>query len=731
MNAIDGVSAPNPLPARELYGNKDLSRLLRPHSIAVVGASATPGSFGHRTLENISIGYIGKIYPINPKYPVLMGHKCYPSIDDLPDVPDCVVVAVAAEQVLPIVEKCAAMGVGGTVIYSSGFLETGDAKTTELQHRMVEIARQSGMHILGPNTVGAINFVEGTGITFMQGTAELPRRAGSIGLAVQSGALGFTIVQGMHRGIGLSFSITPGNSADIDICDLINFLVEDKSTKAIACCFEGVADGERFLEAGRRALAAGKPVIAYKMARNDLSSAAAQSHTGTLTGSNAAYDAAFERTGVIVVNDFEALLETAAFFTKAGEPKAPGVGVMSGSGGAAIMAADKADEAGVPLPPLAPQTEGRLRQRMPGFGSAANPCDITAASIRDHTMYGDCIQAFADDPSFAAVVVPMLSVSPPSTVDRASYLVELAKGLGKPLCVVWLNEWYSGPGADIYDSSDSVATFRSMRRCMETLKSWLVYHQRREALIARSVPKLADEAAAARARDLLSGWPAGEALTEGASKALLASYGISVTKERLVQREDEAAQAAAEIGYPVVLKAESADIPHKTEAGVVHLALTDEAAVRRAYRAIVDKVAALPGPPVLAGVSVQEMVRGGIEMMAGVTNDRQFGPLIVCGMGGVAVEVLRDTASALAPVSKNEALAMLRSLRSYGLLAGYRGSKPVVLDALAEAIARISQLGADQRDLIGELDVNPIMASPDRIVALDALAVISGREAGH
>ena len=270
--------------------------------------------------------------------------------------------------------------------------------------------------------------------------------------------------------------------------------------------------------------------------------------------------------------------------------------------------------------------------------------------------------------------------------------------------------------------------FRSMGRCLATLRSWIDYHDRREALLARKPSRLANDDSAEKARALLAGCRAAETLSEGASKALLASYGIPVTRERLALTEDEAVQAARAIGYPVVLKAESAAIPHKTEAGVVHLALADAHAVREAYRNILAAVARLPGPPPLAGVSVQEMVGSGIEVIAGVRNDPQFGPLVMCGIGGVLVEVLRDTASALAPVSKAEALEMLRSLKGYKLLAGFRGAKPVALDALAEAIARISELASDQREHLAELDVNPILASADRVVAVDALAVISGPE---
>ena len=471
---------------RELYGAKELSRLVRPRSIAVIGASATPGSFGYRTLQNTAFGYTGKVYAINPKHRgEILGRACYPTIESLPEVPDCVVLSVPAAQALPIVEQCAALGVGGAVIYSSGFLETGDAERVAQQHRLVEIARQSGMRILGPNCIGIMNFVDRVGLSFQPGLNELPMITGPIGLVVQSGALGFIITQGMQRGIGFSYNIAPGNSCDVDICDLINFMVEDETTKAIACVCEGISDGARFLEAARRALAAGKPLIAYKMGRNDLSRQTALSHTGTLTGSNAAYDAAFERAGVVRVDDFEAVLETAAFFSKVGKPVTRGIGVMSASGGAAVMAADKADELGVSLPPLAPQTAAKLREKMPGFGSSANPCDITAASLNDPTMYGDCIEAFAADPSFAAVVVPMFSVFAPATVERAKYLCEVAAGLDKPLCIVWLNEWLQGPGSEVYDGSRALSMFRSMGRCLATLRSWIDYHERREALLAR------------------------------------------------------------------------------------------------------------------------------------------------------------------------------------------------------------------------------------------------------
>jgi acyl-CoA synthetase (NDP forming) len=313
-------------------------------------------------------------------------------------------------------------------------------------------------------------------------------------------------------------------------------------------------------------------------------------------------------------------------------------------------------------------------------------------------------------------------------VERARYLCEVAAGLNKPICIVWLNEWLQGPGSEVYEHTQALTMFRSMKRCLATLKAWLRYHEQREGLLARKTPRVSNVACAETARTLLDRRIAGATLSESASKTLLASYGIPVTREVLVQTEDEAVSAAQTIGYPVVLKAESDAIPHKTEAGVVHLSLANAAAVREAFRAIKAAAARLPGLPAIAGFSVQEMVNGGVEVMAGINNDAQFGPVLVVGMGGVQVEVLRDTAVALAPVSSAEALVMLQSLKGYRPLAGHRGAKPVALAALADTIARLSELAADHRQRLAEVDVNPIVARADRVVAVDALVVTAGKK---
>ena len=719
--------APFNSPQRDLFGRRELSRLINPASVAVIGASPTPGSFGLGALQNINVGYAGQVFPINPKHRSILEHACYPSIKDTPSVPDCALLAIPKDHVESTLEQCADLGVGGAIVFSSGFGELGTAEGKRQQQNMTAIARQSGMRICGPNCMGIINITSRVGLSFLPGFHTMPMVDGPIGVVSQSGALGYILLQGMERGVGFSHYLSPGNSCDVDVCDFVSYLIEDDGTRAIACTFEGLRHGERLIEVCRRALAADKPLIVYKMGASEISKRTALSHTGTLAGDAAAYQAVFDRYGVIVVDDFEAILETTSFFAKAGRPSSKGIGVLAASGGSAVIAADKAALHAVDLPAPAPDTSVRLAQVIPAYGSSENPADITAEALKSMEMYGRCIIAFAEDPAFGAVVVPMMSAYKPPTVDRAKYLCELAKKLNKPICVVWMSEWYEGPGSEVYDQSNEVCMFRSMERCITTLKSWITHHERRNYLNKREPVRLTDPRNADMARAVLAASHNKNALTERESKRILAAYGIRVTREALAQNLDEAVQAAFKIGYPAVMKAESADIPHKTEAGVVRLDLTSESDVRLAYADITAAVERLPHPVAVAGMVVQEMVPAGVEVILGIRQDPQFGTLVVCGLGGILVELLKDVAIALAPVDMQQARELIRSLKGYRLLQGFRGSQPVNVDALAEMMCRLSELGTDLAGEISEVDVNPIILGSSDGIAVDALVVRRGQ----
>lgn len=709
---------------RAPYSVSDLDRLINPKSIAVIGASETPGSFGARTIANIKIGFSGSLYPVNPRSELIFGLRCYPDLRSVPEVPDCVVLIVPGTQVERLIELAASLGVGGVIIYSAGFAEVGTKDQIALQCRLVDLARRSNLRLLGPNCVGMVNVKGGYGLNFMPKFDEMPLVQGSIGLISQSGALGYCVLQAMERGVGFSYYLSPGNSCDVDVSDLINFLVNDEDTRVIACMFEGISDGGRFLAAAASALRAGKPLLIYKLANTVIGQRTALSHTGTVAGSFAAYQAAFRRCGVIEIDSWEELLEAAVFFSKARKPSANGVGVMASSGGAAVMAADKASEFFIELPPPERETQQRLEEVVPNFGSTENPCDLTAESLRNVEMYGHCIRAFADDPNFAAVIVPMMSAQKPNTVERAEYLSRLAAELGKPMCLVWINEWLEGPGSEVYDRSESISMFRSMARCMKTLGRWFNYFHFRESTLVELDMKTTDCDFGERLS--LEGIE-GQFLSESRTKRILKAFGVPIVREHLVATPSEAIDAANAMGYPVVLKIDSDDIPHKTEAGVVRLNLLNQFEVESAALDLLTTISSMVNPPRIRGILVQEMVKGELEMFVGARVDNQFGPTVTCGFGGIAMEIDPDVTTELAPVTFATAQAMIGRLRKRRLIEGFRGSTPLNVSSFAEAIVGVSQMITALSDKVSEVDLNPFILSEKTGVAVDGLLVMRER----
>ena len=704
---------------RPPYTHADLQRALNPDSIAIVGASTRAGSFGERSLANLS-RYDGRIHLVNAKYQQIDDRPCYPSLSALPEVPDCVVVTVPREAVEEVIRECAELGVGSAIIFASGYAETAKAERVLEQSRLTELARGSGLKIFGPNCIGWVNYLRGALVSFLPYPRLDAPRADSIGLVSQSGALAQSLAQAIEHGTSFSHVLTSGNSCDVDVADLVAYLADEPGCKAIACVFEGLADPQRMIAAAELCWQRNKPLLINKLATGAQGAAAAMSHTGSLAGSEAAYRAMFERAGAIVVDDFEALVEMAVFFAKAPPPTAPGVAVIATSGGAAIMAADKAELHGVPLPQPSDEVRGVLESYIPDFGSARNPCDVTAQVINNLQSLATCGDAMLSDAAFGAVVVPQPFAYDVAT-PRIKIFSELAQRYGKIACNVWLSEWLEGPGAQVCETDPHVAMFRSMDRCFAALAAWQWRDAKRRA--GRPVAtRHAAAAALATGAELIAA-TANDTLTEREAKQVLAAYGVPVVGERLVASADEAVAAAVELGLPVALKVESADIPHKTEAGVLRLDLRDEAAVRRAYAEVMTNAGKVQPAPRINGVLVQPMLPSGVEIMVGARIDPLFGPLLVVGLGGIFVELLKDSVIALAPIERGEALNMLASLKGAAILRGFRGAEAVDMERLAEVICRISELVADQQANIAELDVNPLICSGGRIVAVDALIV--------
>jgi acyl-CoA synthetase (NDP forming) len=693
-----------------------LRRVLAPRSIAIVGISPNPNSFASRALRNLS-GFKGPLYLVNPKYPAVGEHMCYPSLAALPEVPDCVIIAVGRDSVEPLVLECAAVEAGGAIIFAAGYVETAQPQYVALQGRLSDIAREAKLRIVGPNVIGIINHSLHAVCSFTTGAMVSPVSSHAIGLISQSSGIGNGLTQAMHHGVSFSHTLSAGNSCDVDCADYVAYLADDPQCRAIALVFESMPAPDRLLEAGEIARAADKPLLVHKLGRGEIAAVAARSHTGMLAGSASAYEAAFRRVGAIEVKSYEALIETAAFFAKAPKPSSDGLAIVSMSGGSAVHLADAAEALQISLPSPSPQTQDALRVHIPEFGIAANPCDVTAAS-NPFSRAIDCCEVMLADPAYASVITPLFYAGE-SFVDGFRVLGDAALKHGKPAVVAWVSEWLEGPGAREIHSNPGLSLFRSAEHSMAAISAWQAQHRRRSRG-GQSAARLSPTTAAGLSAAILESSP-DPSLTERDSKSVLACYGVEVVSEVLASSEEEAILASDRTGYPVVLKVESPDLLHKTEAGVVALNLKNREEVRAAYQTILSRAQSIAPAVRINGVLVQPMIPQGVEIMVGARIDPHFGPLITVGFGGIFVELMNDVTTDLAPVSQSAALDMLGRLKARNLLTGFRGAAPVDTERLAGVIARLSELAADHADLITEIDVNPLICAGSKIIAVDGL----------
>jgi acyl-CoA synthetase (NDP forming) len=704
---------------RQVYRHAELDRVLNPKQVCIVGASPKAGSFGERVLTNLA-GFGGNIYLVNSKYEKIGDRHCYPSMASLPENPDCVAVVAPRDAVEDIVREAAQLRVGGVILYASGYAETRLPERIELQLRLKAIGLESGLKILGPNCLGIANYLRGARISFSDYPTprEMPGR--SIGIASQSGALSQSLAQAIECGVSVSHAFSAGNQADVDVADLVAYLADEPSCHAIACVFEGMAHPQRLLEAAQIAWRSGKPLLIHKTATGLLGAEAAISHTGSLAGSDSAYRAAFERGGAIVVEEFEGLMEAAQFFAKAPYPEARGIAVLAASGGAAIMAADKAEIYGISLPQPGLEVRGILEANIPDFGSARNPCDVTGQVVNNPLSMPACSDALLSDAAYGALVVPQ-TLAFEMYKARLESLGNQSEHYGKITCSVLISNWLQGPGTFEAEKNAHVALFRSMDRCFRTVAAW---HHRADLIQRgeRTVKRASDSSAARQAARLIAGAP-GDRLTERESKSVLELYGIPTVREIHADSLETLLQAATELGFPLALKVESRDISHKTEAGGVALNLRSMDELRAGYARVLANARSYSPAARISGVLLQRMVPAGVEVVAGARIDPLLGPLVVVGFGGVLVELFRDSAVQLAPINAGEATRMLQGLRGAALFGGFRGAPAVDLDRLADLLVRVSEFAADQQALIAELDINPIICAGSTMTAVDALIV--------
>ena len=699
----------------------DLERFFNPRGIAIIGASQDFGTIQGQPLKHLqSHGYKGALYPVNPRYGEVAGLKCYPSLADVPETPDLVLILVNAARVADMLEQCGAKGVPYVIIFSSGFSEVGGGGV-DLQQRLAQIARDNDIGVIGPNCQGMINIADrvfaGFGSVF-----NFDYEPGPVSMVSQSGGFGFSVMNLSSKDGGLAFRqmVTTGNEIGISTLDFLEYFIRDPKTEIIAGYIEGLKDARRLIDVGEKALLAGKPILMWKVGNTEQGQRAAASHTANLGGAMALYRAAFRQKGIIQVDDIQDVVDFGRAFRSGRLPAGNRVAIITISGGAGILMTDECVSGGVQLAQLSAETLAKLREFIPSFGSLLNPVDVTAAIFNDTTLINRTLQAIIDDPGVDMIAMINASLQGKLADQVAKEIVTVAKTTGKPVFLCWSARDVDAKVAYGLLDEARLPHYKSPVRCGRAMVavSWYAEAKRRNER-QRAEKVLSLERPAVRER--LSGRTADVAEFE--AKRILAEYGIPVTEEVLAASANEARTAAKRIGYPVAIKVQSPDISHKTEAKAVRLGIANETELAAAYEEVLANARAYRRDARIDGVLVQAMVKGGTEAILGITNDPLFGPAVMFGLGGIFAEVLKDVAFRLAPVTPAVAREMIAEIKGYAVLTGARGKPPADVDALADAIVKLSALAVDLQGQVAELDVNPlfVMEKGKGVVAADAL----------
>ncbi len=701
-----------------VYRRHPLDVIFAPQNVAVIGATETEGSVGRTILRNlISNPFNGTVFPVNPKRNSVLGIHAYPKIADVPAQVDLAVVVTPALSVPGVIEECVQAGVKGAIIISAGFKEIGKAGA-QLEEKILRRARSAQMRIIGPNCLGVMSPITGLNATFAKGMA-LP---GNVGFISQSGALCTSVLDWSFReNVGFSAFVSVGSMLDVNWGDLIYYLGDDENTKSIVMYMESIGDAESFLSAARE-VSLSKPIIVIKAGRTSAAAQAAASHTGSLVGSDDVLDEAFRRCGVLRVDHLSHLFSMAEILSKQPRPRGPRLTIVTNAGGPGVLATDALVEGGGQLAPLSEATIRDLNTVLPRHWSHANPIDILGDA--DEKRYTDAVKIAMADPEsdgLMIILTPQDMTSPTKTADQLRDIVVNTK---KPVIASWMGGPDVVAGVDIlnraniptFDFPDMAARiFNYMWRYSDNLRS--IYETP-----SLPVASAAEATNQQRATDLIENIrQAGRTiLTEYESKQVFAAYGIPTVETHLAETVEDAVAQAEKLGYPVVLKLNSLTITHKTDVQGVQLNLRDEEAVREAYATIQTAVQQHASAEDFQGVTVQPMVKlNGYELIIGSSQDVQFGPVLLFGTGGVLVEVFKDRALGLPPLNTTLARRMMEQTKIYSALRGVRGRKSVDLEALDRLMVRFSQLVVEQ-PRIKEIDINPLLASEDQIIALDA-----------
>ncbi len=696
-----------PLALREV----DLDRFFAPDRVAFVGASDSEGSqaaMNWRLLRAWADPAGVEVIPVNPRRGEVDGLPCYPSLREVPGDVDVVVIMVPAAAAVGVLEDAEAVGAPFAVLFPAGFAESGD-DGSDRQERVARVLEGGRLHVLGPNTtLGSFQvFSPGVG-------------GDRIALITQSGHQGRPIYQAQQLGVGLSHWAPTGNEVDLEVADFAAYFAEQDDVGVIAAYVEGFSDGRTLLLAADHAAERGVPIVVVKVGRTELGRSWAQSHSGHLAGSDAVTSAALRQAGVIRVDALDQLLDVSVLLARSGPPVADGIAIYSISGGTGAHAADLATAAGLSVPELSEATQATLHEHISPFLRVSNPVDSGGMPSMDDVAGRAIIDAILADPAIGALVVPMPGAFSPLGEIMSEHLVDAAKHTGKLVCVVWGSPVGDEPAYRDVLLPSGIPVFRTVPNCLTALKAWVDHHE----FLGRRRSPFADaprepSPSAARTRPLL----ARGTMSEHTSKQVLEAYGVPVTRDVLCADAEAAVDAARDLGGPVVLKISSSAIAHKSDLGLVRVGVEGDDAVRAVASELLATAADHAPADAIDGVLVCELVSGGTETILGIVRDELFGPVVVFGIGGVAVEVYGDVTFRVPPFDRDEARRMVLEVRGLPLLTGARGRPPADLDALVDAVMAVQRLALDLHDEVLELDVNPLIAGPDGCVAVDALIV--------
>lgn len=704
---------------------QDFSRLVNPRAVAVIGASNDLTRIGGQPLKLLTeFGYQGKVYPVNPKYPEIKGLTCYPSIAALPKPCDVALVALSSNHVLGVIEQCGAAGIPFAIVLSAGFSEVG-GDGIELQAQLIATAKRCGVRVIGPNCLGMLNLHDNARIGF-GGTVQLKTLIpGPCAMVTQSGGFGFGVVAtAAYYGVGFNYAISTGNEADISMLELAEFFLERSEIESVVMFMEGITDGRRLIALGERALELGKPILVWKVGNSDIGRQAAASHTARMTASYELFQTAFRHGGFIEVRDMDDLIDAMKAFRARRLPRGNRVGVITLSGGAGVLLADRCVEHGLDLPKLTDATTSELRELVVSYASVANPVDATANGYNDNfASYNRVIAAVLADPNIDQVIAR----SPRGTAATAwsRIFVEIAGATDKPVIMNWPTSPDDNADVMQFLEQHNVPCILSPGRAVRALASLNEFAQKKRAFATRPA-QTALRIVEKQVMDL----PAGSGtLGEHRSKGCLAAYGIPTVREVLLSADDVVKLKETPLPFPLAVKIESADIPHKTEAGVVRLNIRTLDELKSAAKDILAAARQHDAKARIDGVLVQEMASG-LEVIVGAVNDRFFGPVVVFGLGGIFTELLKDVTRRFAPFDVATAREMISEIKGAALLHGFRGQPALDVDALADTLSRLSLLAADHADRIAEIDVNPLFVRPagQGVTAADALIVLNDDE---